>query len=228
MSGSEGALLGSGTFYSTAAVVYGRVFLGNTDGRVYAYDASNGKLDWAVQTGAYVYASPAVTNAPGLGPTVYVGSYDGDFYAHQRPLRARQLALQRPRAHLRLGDHHRAHRLLRRPRPAPHLRPRHLHRPRAVRKAHRRLRPGRSATATTSTSPATPACTRSRPTERPTVRPPWPSASISRSTSRPVPNARASEKRAVTTTVPGARAFTCRPAARRRSPRSPPLASSVQ
>jgi len=80
-SGSEGALLGSGTFYSTAAVLYGRVFLGNTDGRVYSYDAFTGKLDWAVQTGAYVYASPAVTTAPGLGPTVYVGSYDGTFYA---------------------------------------------------------------------------------------------------------------------------------------------------
>jgi outer membrane protein assembly factor BamB len=79
--GSGGALLGSGTFYSTPAVVYGRVYLGNTDGRVYAYDASSGKLDWAVQTGAYVYASPAVTNAPGLGPTIYEGSYDGTFYA---------------------------------------------------------------------------------------------------------------------------------------------------
>jgi outer membrane protein assembly factor BamB len=81
ISSSEGALLGSGTFYSTAAVIYGRVFLGNTDGRIYAYDASTGKLDWAVQTGAYVYASPAVTNAPGLGPTIYLGSYDGTFYA---------------------------------------------------------------------------------------------------------------------------------------------------
>jgi outer membrane protein assembly factor BamB len=80
-SGSGGALVGSGTFYSTPAVMYGRVFLGNTDGRVYAYDASSGKLDWAVQTGAYVYASPAVTNAPGLGPTIYLGSYDGVFYA---------------------------------------------------------------------------------------------------------------------------------------------------
>ena len=79
--GSEGALLGSGTFYSTAAVVYGRVFLGNTDGRVYAYDAAPARLDWAVQTGAYVYASPAVTNARGLGPTIYLGSYDGNFYA---------------------------------------------------------------------------------------------------------------------------------------------------
>jgi outer membrane protein assembly factor BamB len=78
---SEGALLGSGTFYSTAAVIYGRVFLGNTDGRMYAYDAQTGKLDWAYQTGAYVYSSPAVANAPGLGPTIYFGSYDGSFYA---------------------------------------------------------------------------------------------------------------------------------------------------
>jgi outer membrane protein assembly factor BamB len=81
VSKSEGALLGSGNFYSTAAVVYGRVFLGNTDGRIYAYDAASGKLDWAVQTGGYVYASPAVTNAPGLGPTLYIGSYNGSFYA---------------------------------------------------------------------------------------------------------------------------------------------------
>jgi outer membrane protein assembly factor BamB len=80
-SGSGGTLLGSGTFYSTCAVFYGRVFLGNTDGRIYAYDASTGKLDWAVQTGSYVYASPAVTNAPGLGPTIYLGSYNGVFYA---------------------------------------------------------------------------------------------------------------------------------------------------
>jgi len=80
-SGSEGAPLGSGTFYSTAAVMYGRVFLGNTDGRIYAYDAFTGQLDWAVQTGAYVYSSPAIVDAPGLGPTVYAGSYDGTFYA---------------------------------------------------------------------------------------------------------------------------------------------------
>ncbi|HEX7610112.1 MAG TPA: PQQ-binding-like beta-propeller repeat protein, partial [Solirubrobacteraceae bacterium] len=80
-SSSEGALFGSGTFYSTAAVVYGRVYLGNTDGRVYAYDAFTGRLDWAVQTGAYVYASPAATNAPNRGPTIYLGSYNGTFYA---------------------------------------------------------------------------------------------------------------------------------------------------
>jgi outer membrane protein assembly factor BamB len=80
-SGSEGAALGSGTFYSTAAYAYGRIYLGNTDGRIYAYDARSGSLDWAVQTGAYVYASPSVANAPNVGPTIYEGSYDGNFYA---------------------------------------------------------------------------------------------------------------------------------------------------
>ncbi len=81
VSSSGGKLFGSGQFYSTAAVIDGRVFLGNTDGRIYAYDAGTGSLDWAVQTGAYVYSSPAVATAPGLGPTVYSGSYDGNFYA---------------------------------------------------------------------------------------------------------------------------------------------------
>ena len=120
-SGSGGALLGSGTFYSTPAVVYGRVFLGNTDGRVYAYDASSGKLDWAVQTGAYVYASPAVANAPGLGPTIYSGSYDGRFYAIDARSGHIEWTISRRRQDLRLGHHRRQHRLFRRPRHPPHL-----------------------------------------------------------------------------------------------------------
>jgi outer membrane protein assembly factor BamB len=72
---------GSGRFYSTAAVAFGRVYLGNTDGRVYSFAASSGKLAWATGTGSYVYGSPAVAITPGLGPTVYLGSYDGSFYA---------------------------------------------------------------------------------------------------------------------------------------------------
>ncbi|MGI8428975.1 MAG: PQQ-binding-like beta-propeller repeat protein [Solirubrobacteraceae bacterium] len=72
---------GSGTFYSTAAVAFERVYLGSTDGRVYSFAARTGKLAWATSTGAYVYASPAVEDTPGLGPTVYIGSYDGTFYA---------------------------------------------------------------------------------------------------------------------------------------------------
>jgi len=81
VTGSGGLLGGRGTFYSTAAVVFGRVFLGSTDGRIYAFDAATGKLAWARQTGSYVYSSPAVTEVPGLGPTVFIGSYDGTMYA---------------------------------------------------------------------------------------------------------------------------------------------------
>jgi outer membrane protein assembly factor BamB len=62
-------------------VAFGRVYAGNTDGRVYAFDAPTGRLAWAKQTGAYVYSSPAIADPPTLGPTVYVGSYDGRFYA---------------------------------------------------------------------------------------------------------------------------------------------------
>jgi outer membrane protein assembly factor BamB len=55
--------------------------MGNTDGRVYSFAARTGQLAWATGTGAYVYASPAVADVPGLGPTVLLGSYDGKFYA---------------------------------------------------------------------------------------------------------------------------------------------------
>jgi outer membrane protein assembly factor BamB len=81
ITGGGSPLGGAGTFYSTAAVAFGRVFLGSTDGRVYAFAAATGKLAWAHQTGSYVYSSPAVTDPPGLGPTVFIGSYDGTMYA---------------------------------------------------------------------------------------------------------------------------------------------------
>jgi outer membrane protein assembly factor BamB len=48
---------------------------------VYSFAARTGQLAWATSTGTYVYASAAVENTPGLGPTVYLGSYDGNFYA---------------------------------------------------------------------------------------------------------------------------------------------------
>ncbi|MFL5846783.1 MAG: PQQ-binding-like beta-propeller repeat protein, partial [Solirubrobacteraceae bacterium] len=43
--------------------------------------ARTGQLAWATGTGAYVYASPAVAVVQGLGPTVFIGSYDGNLYA---------------------------------------------------------------------------------------------------------------------------------------------------
>jgi outer membrane protein assembly factor BamB len=72
---------GSGNFYSTPAVAFGRVYLGNTDSFMYSFAEHSGRLAWRTGTGAYVYASPAVADVSGLGPTVYEGSYDGNFYA---------------------------------------------------------------------------------------------------------------------------------------------------
>ena len=59
--------LGSrGTFYSTPAVAYGRVYIGSTDGKVYSFGATSGKLRWSHGTGDYVYSSPAVWRAARL------------------------------------------------------------------------------------------------------------------------------------------------------------------
>jgi outer membrane protein assembly factor BamB len=71
----------SGQFYSTPAVAFGRVYLGNTDSFIYSFVESNGQLAWRHGTGSYVYAAPAVGMVPGVGATVYIGSYDGNFYA---------------------------------------------------------------------------------------------------------------------------------------------------
>jgi outer membrane protein assembly factor BamB len=68
--GAQHRLGNRGTFYSTPAAAYGRVYIGSTDGKVYSFGASTGKLRWAQGTGGYVYSSPAVWRR-----RVYVGSY---------------------------------------------------------------------------------------------------------------------------------------------------------
>jgi outer membrane protein assembly factor BamB len=65
-----------GTFYSTPAVAYSRVYLGSTDGHVYSFGERSGKLRWTYGTGAYVYGSPAVWRG-----RIFVGSYNSTFYA---------------------------------------------------------------------------------------------------------------------------------------------------
>jgi outer membrane protein assembly factor BamB len=65
----------TGTFYATPAVAYDRVYIGSTDGKMYSFGATTGKLRWSTSTGGYVYSSPAVWRQ-----RVYVGSYDGTFY----------------------------------------------------------------------------------------------------------------------------------------------------
>lgn len=71
----------AGSFYSTPAVAYGRVYLGSNDGRVYSFDKNTGELAWTHSTGGWVYSGPSVAQVPGTPPTVYIGSFDGSVYA---------------------------------------------------------------------------------------------------------------------------------------------------
>jgi outer membrane protein assembly factor BamB len=80
--GSQGTGFGrTGRFYATAAVAFGRVYAGNTDGRMYSFDQQTGDLAWSHSTGNYVYAGAVAARTPDTEPTVYFGSYDGTFYA---------------------------------------------------------------------------------------------------------------------------------------------------
>lgn len=63
------------TFYSTPAVAYDRVYIGGTDGKMYSFGATSGKLRWSHDTGGYVYSSPAVYEQ-----RVFAGSFTGDLY----------------------------------------------------------------------------------------------------------------------------------------------------
>jgi len=63
--------------YSSPAVAGGKVYIGSTDYKVYALDATTGEFIWSYQTGSQVaWSSPAVANGK-----VYIGSRDGYFYA---------------------------------------------------------------------------------------------------------------------------------------------------
>ena len=65
----------AGRLYSTPAVGYGRVFIGNTDGKVYAYGAASGRLLWS--RARVVRSQPSLSGAW----LILVGSYDHSFYA---------------------------------------------------------------------------------------------------------------------------------------------------
>jgi outer membrane protein assembly factor BamB len=66
----------TGTFYANAASAYGRVYIGATDGKMYSFGATTGKLRWSNGTGDFIYSSAAVWRG-----NVLVGSYDGYFYS---------------------------------------------------------------------------------------------------------------------------------------------------
>ena len=62
-------------FYSSAAVIDGRVILGGRDKLVHALDGRSGRAVWTFTTRARIDSSPAIA-----GGRVYVGSSDGHLY----------------------------------------------------------------------------------------------------------------------------------------------------
>jgi eukaryotic-like serine/threonine-protein kinase len=65
-----------GMVISSPAVAQGVVYVGSTDGNLYAVDLETGVQKWKFETKVRVTSSPAVA-----GGIVYFGSYDGKFYA---------------------------------------------------------------------------------------------------------------------------------------------------
>jgi eukaryotic-like serine/threonine-protein kinase len=65
-----------GEVISSPAVVEGVVYVGSTDGNLYAIDEESGTEKWKFTTGARIPSSPAVA-----GGLIFFGSYDGYFYA---------------------------------------------------------------------------------------------------------------------------------------------------
>ena len=66
----------NGAIYSSPAVAGGVVYIGSSDGNLYAVDAATGKLRWKFDAHGQVRSSPAV-----VGGAVYVISLDGNLYA---------------------------------------------------------------------------------------------------------------------------------------------------
>jgi eukaryotic-like serine/threonine-protein kinase len=65
-----------GQVISSPAVAKGMVYVGSTDGNLYAINLESGAQEWKFPTTVRVTSSPAVD-----GGVVFFGSYDGKFYA---------------------------------------------------------------------------------------------------------------------------------------------------
>jgi eukaryotic-like serine/threonine-protein kinase len=75
-------------FLSSPAVAGGVVYLGSSDGHLYAMDAASGALRWKQRTAEVVHASPAVADG-----VVVVGSWDGVLHAFDARTGDRRWAL---------------------------------------------------------------------------------------------------------------------------------------
>jgi len=66
----------AGSCKATPAVTEDTVYVGATDGKLYAFRRIDGRLRWTFDTGGEILCEPLV-----VGETVYFGSGDGNFYA---------------------------------------------------------------------------------------------------------------------------------------------------
>ena len=128
---------------------------------------SSGELAWSYSTGGYAYSGPAVANTRHTGPTVYIGSFDGNVYAlNAESGEPRWIELGR-RLRDRLPGRDRQHRLRRRVRQHLDHRLRDEDRQEGVPLPPRHLHAGRSPTAAASTWSATRASPPSSPSNTP-------------------------------------------------------------
>jgi len=72
---------GGGGFYSSPAIAFGRLYEARADGTLFALQLEGGRVDWSFAASDDIYASPAVSDVSGAGPTVFIGSYDQKLYA---------------------------------------------------------------------------------------------------------------------------------------------------
>ena len=129
-------ILGGGNFYSTPAVAFGRVFAGNTDGRLAHRPACLGQADRRLRLLLPRRRLTARCRSDRLHRLLR-----RQLLRPERLLRRRALALRRRRADLRLAHHPRPVRLLRRPRQQAHLWPPHQQWPQGIQLPRRHLRP---------------------------------------------------------------------------------------
>ena len=66
----------NGMLISSPAIVDQTVFIGSSDGNLYAIDSESGAAKWKFETKSRIPSSPAVS-----GGTVFFEAYDGNFYA---------------------------------------------------------------------------------------------------------------------------------------------------
>ena len=102
----------AGNFYGTPAVHFGRVYASNTDGRVYSFAASSGKLAWSHSTGGY-----RLRRARGRGRARHEAGrlhrlLQRPLHGTRRPLRQGHLEQGRLREDLRRRQRDRRRRLL--------------------------------------------------------------------------------------------------------------------